>query len=147
MNVDINYLAVFLAAASSMVVGAIWYAKGVFGATWAKLAKVDMDRKVSGAEMARLMGVTFLLSLLTAYVLAHVTFLSYNYFPNTFFESAVSTAFWVWLGFVATRILTHNMFDQRPNKLTLLALGNEFVTIMVMGLIIGWLAPASAVVG
>ena len=32
MNVDINYLAVVLAALSSFVVGMIWYAKPVFGA-------------------------------------------------------------------------------------------------------------------
>ena len=139
MDVEVNYLAVFLAAASSMVVGSIWYAKGVFGATWARLAKVDMDRKVSAGEMTRLMGLTFLLSLLTAYVLAHVSFLSNSLFSNSFFQDAVSTAFWLWLGFVMTRLVTHNMFDQRPTKLTVLAIGNEFVTIMVMGLIIGLL--------
>jgi hypothetical protein len=139
MDVEVNYLAVFLAAVSSMVVGSIWYAKGVFGGTWAKLAKVDMDRKVSAREMTMLMGGTFLLSLLTAYVLAHVTYLSNVFFGNSFFQDALSTAFWVWLGFVATRILTHNLFDKRPGTLNVLALGNEFVTIMVMGMIIGWL--------
>lgn len=139
MDVEVNYLAVFLAAASSMAVGAVWYAKGVFGATWAKLAKVDMDRKVSAAEMTKLMGVTFLLSLLTAYVLAHVSFLSNSFFQNSFFNDAVNTAFWLWLGLVMTRIVTHNLFDQRPSKLTWLAVGNELVTIMLMGVIIGWL--------
>lgn len=139
MDVAVNYLAVFLAAASSMVVGSIWYAKGVFGSTWAKLAKVDMDKKVSAAAMTRLMGLTFLLSLLTAYVLAHVSFLSNYFFSNSFFQDAVSTAFWLWLGLVMTRLVTHSMFDQRPTRLTVLAVGNEFVTIMVMGLIIGWL--------
>lgn len=139
MDVEVNYLAVLLAAASSMVVGSIWYAKGVFGSTWAKLAKVDMDRKVGAGEMTRLMGLTFLLSLLTAYVLAHVSYLSNYFFGNSFFQDSVSTAFWLWLGLVLTRLVTHNLFDQRPTKLTVLAVGNELVTIMVMGLIIGWL--------
>lgn len=146
MDVEVNYLAVFLAAASSMVVGSIWYAPKVFGNTWMKLAKVDPNKQSSPKAMTILMGGTFLLSLLTAYVLAHVSFLSNQFFGNSFFQDAVSTAFWVWLGFVATRILTHNMFDQRPGKLTWLALGNEFVTIMLMGLIIGWLAPELPVV-
>lgn len=141
MDVEVNYLAVFLAAASSMVVGSIWYAPSVFGKTWAKLAKVDMNRKVSSSEMTVLMGGTFLLSLLTAYVLAHVSYLSNSFFQHSFFQDAVTTAFWVWLGFVATRILTHNIFEQRPGKLNLLALGNELVTIMLMGVIIGWLHP------
>jgi hypothetical protein len=124
-----------------MVVGSIWYAKGAFGNTWAKLAKVDMNKKMSGSAMTVLMGGTFLLSLLTAYVLAHLAFLSNQFFAHSFFQDAVSTAFWAWLGLVATRILTHNIFEQRPSKLNLLALGNEFVTIMLMGVIIGWLHP------
>lgn len=146
MNVEVNYLAVLLAAASSMVVGSVWYAPKVFGNTWMKLAKVDPNKQSSPKAMAILMGGTFLLSLLTAYVLAHVSFLSNKYFGNSFLNDALNTAFWVWLGFVATRILTHNMFDQRPGKLTLLALGNEFVTIMLMGLIIGLMAPVTGVV-
>ncbi len=140
MDVDVNYLAVFLAAASSMVVGSIWYAPKVFGNTWMKLAKIEQKKQMSTSDKLMFLWV-FLLSLLTAYVLAHVTFLSNQYFGHSFMQDALSTAFWVWLGFVVTRILTHNMFDRRPGKLTLLAFGNEFVTIMLMGLIIGALAP------
>src|SRR5687768_11904520 len=121
MDVEVNYLAVLLAAASSMVVGSIWYAPSVFGNAWMKLAKVDPG-KATPKQMTVLMGGTFLLSLLTAYVLAHVIFLANQYFGNSFFHDAVSTSLWIWLGFVATRLLTHNMFDQRPGKLTLLAL-------------------------
>ena len=138
MDVQVNYLAVLLAAASSMVVGSIWYAGPVFGNVWAKLAKIDLkDMKGKGATMSLVWA--FVLSLLTAYVLAHVTFLSNHFFGNSFLHDALSTAFWVWLGFVMTRILTHNIFEQKPGKLNLLAVGNEFVTIMVMGLIIGLL--------
>lgn len=142
MSVDINYLAVFLAAVSSMIVGSIWYAKGVFGTTWAKLAKVELGKMKGGSMgMAGTMGLTFLLSLLTAYILAHVTFLANQFFGNSFMSDALSTAFWLWLGLVFTRITVHNLFEQKPGKLTLLAVSNEFVTIMVMGLVIGWLAP------
>lgn len=141
MNVDVNYLAVFLAAASSMVVGSIWYAQGVFGKTWAALAKVDMNRKPKPGEMAKLLGLTFVASLITAYVLAHVSFLSHHFFNNSWLQDSVSTAFWLWLGFTAARILTHDLFEGRRKKLTLLTWGNELVTILVMGLIIGLLHP------
>lgn len=135
--VEINYMAVFLAAASSMIVGSIWYSMGVFGKTWAKLARVDMNKKTSGGEMTRLLGLTFIASLVTAYVLAHVAFLSHDYFQNSFMQDAVSTGFWVWLGFTFARMLTHDLFEGRRKKLTLLNAGNEFVTIMVMALVIG----------
>lgn len=137
MEVQVNYLAVLLAGVSSMVVGSIWYAKGVFGASWAKLAHVDMDKKMRSSDMVRLMGTTFLASLITAYVLAHVTYLSNHFFGGSFLGSALQTAFWLWLGFTAARILTHDLFEGRPIKLTLLNFGNELATVLGMGLVVG----------
>lgn len=46
-------------------------------------------------------------------------------------------AFWVWLAFTAARFITHDAIEGRPAKLTLFNISNEFVTIMVMGLVIG----------
>lgn len=145
MDVEVNYLAVLLAALSSMVVGSVWYAPKVFGNMWMKLAKIERKKQMSTGDKLMFVWV-FLLSLLTAYVLAHVTFLSNQFFGNSFLQDALSTAFWVWAGFVVTRILTHNMFERKPTQLNLLALGNEFVTIMLMGLIIGLMAPEIPVV-
>ena len=139
MDVEVNYLAVFLAAVSSMVVGSIWYAPKVFGNTWMKLAGLTEGQLKKGGMMPMVWA--FVLSLLTAYVLAHVTFLSNHFFQHSFLHDALSTAFWVWLGFVVTRIMVHNLFELRPAKLNMLALGNEFITIMLMGLVIGFLRP------
>lgn len=137
MEVDINYLAVFLAGVSSMVVGSIWYAQGVFGATWARLAKVKVDKNMGGDQMFKLLGLTFLASLVTAYVLAHVSYLSNHFFGNSFLQDAVTTAFWMWLGFTALRIWTHDMFEGRPGQLTVLNACNELITLLVMGVVIG----------
>ena len=67
MDVQVNYWAVFLAAVSTMVVGSIWYAKPVFGKTWMKL--VNLDEKKAAAGAVKALSLTFVLSLLTAYVL------------------------------------------------------------------------------
>lgn len=135
MNVEINYIAVVVAMVSSMVVGAVWYSMGIFGSTWAKLAKVDMTDK--NRDLVKPMVTTIVVSFLTAYVLAHVTYLSNHFFGNSFLQDALSTAFWVWLGFTAARFITHDAFEGRPTKLTVINIGNELVTLMVMGLIIG----------
>lgn len=137
MQIEINYLAVLLAGLSSMVVGSIWYARGVFGDTWAKLAKVDLNKQADSGKMATIMGLTFLASLVTAYVLAHISYLSNQFFGNDFLQDSLTTGFWVWLGFTALRFWTHDMFEGRRKKLTLLNAGNEFATIMVMALVIG----------
>lgn len=135
--VEVNYIAVLLAAVSSMLVGSIWYTPAVFGKAWMKLAKVKPDKKMTTSETVKLFGLTFIAALVTAYVLAHVTYLSNEFFSNTFLQDALSTGFWLWLGFVAARILTHDLFEGRPGKLTFLNLAHEFVTVMVMALIIG----------
>lgn len=137
MDVSVNYLAVFLAALSTMVVGSIWYSRSVFGASWAKLAGVDMDRKPKTSEMVWLMGSTFVASLITAFVLAHVSFLSNNFFQNSFLQDTVTTAFWLWLGFTAARLYVHDAFESRRKKLTLMSAAHELVTVLVMAVIIG----------
>lgn len=135
MEVQVNYLAVVLAMLSSMVVGSAWYAQKVFGNTWAKLAKIDMSK--NRGSVFKPIATTVVVSLITAYVLAHVAYLSNHFFENSFLQDTLMTAFWMWLGFTAARFITHDAFEGRPVKLTVLNIGNEFVTIMVMGLIIG----------
>lgn len=140
MEVVINWWAVILATLSTMVVGSIWYSKSVFGKAWMKLiGKTDKDLEKNGALKPILITITA--SLITAYVLAHVTFLSQHFFGYSFFQAAISTAFWMWLGFTAARIITHDAFEGRPMKLTWLTISHELVTLLVMGLIIGWLQP------
>ncbi len=135
MNVEVNYLAVILAMASSMVIGSIWYSKSVFGKKWMKLVGMTDEKAKKGAVKA--LASTVVVSLITAYVLAHVIFLANHFFNNSFLYDALMTSLWVWLGFVAARFITHDMFEQRPAELTTMTLAHEFITIMVMGLIIG----------
>lgn len=139
MDVQVNWWAILLATASSMVVGSIWYTPKVFGNAWIKLAKID-KKKIDKAGMMPIL-ITVVVSLLTAYILAHVTFLSNHFFQNSFLQDALTTAFWLWLGLVAARIITHDAFEGRPRRLTLLTISHELVTLLVMGLIIGLLKP------
>jgi hypothetical protein len=135
MDVQVNLWAVLAAMASSMVVGSVWYARGVFGNVWMKLAKVSMSGDRSDVWKPLL--ASAVASLLTAYVLAHVAYLSNNFFHNSFLQDSLTTAFWLWLGFTAARFVTHDAFEGRPVKLTALNSAHEFVTIMLMGLVIG----------
>ena len=134
MDVQVNYWAVLIAMFSSMAVGSIWYSRGVFGNTWIKLAKINMSK--NGSAVLPIVA-TAIVSLITAYVLAHVAFLSNQFFHNSFLQDAVTTAFWLWLGLTAARFITHDAFEGRPVKLTVINISHEFVTILIMGAIIG----------
>ncbi len=141
MSVDVNFWAVLLAGLSSMVVGSIWYTPAVFGKMWMRYTGVKMGQKMTPLQNAWMYGSVLVASLFTAYILAHVTFLSNKFFGNSFLQDALTTGFWLWLGFTAARFYVHDTFDTRRKKLTLLNVAHEFVTIMVMALIIGLLRP------
>jgi hypothetical protein len=135
MDVVINYWAVILAAISAMVVGTVWYSPLLFQKAWEKTVK--LDKKKGMKEMPWVMGVTFIAALLTAYILAHVTFLSHKFFGNSFMQDALSTAFFLWIGINTPAILSGSLFEQRRKKGILINVGNQLVTLLVMGLIIG----------
>lgn len=139
MNVEVNYLAVLLATLSSFVVGMIWYSKGLFGTSWGKM--VGLSEKQQKEGMPKAMGMAFVSAFLMAYVLAHVAYLSNSFYGNSFLYDSLCTAFWLWLGISASTIVTHDAFEQRRKKLTLMNVGNQLVTLLAMGLIIGLLRP------
>ena len=137
MEVEINYWAVFLAALSSMAVGALWYTPKLFGTAWSKLAKVNPNRPQPTGKLVMTFGLTFIASLTTAYVLAHVAYLSNHFFHNGFLQDTMITALWLWAGFTAARFLVHDLFEGRRHLLTIINAGHELLTIVVMALIIG----------
>jgi hypothetical protein len=139
MNVEVNWIAVLLATVSAMAVGFVWYAPSVFGNAWMSLAGLDKTKQGKGFFGSMLSAV--LGSLLTAYILAHVAYLSHAFFHNSFFMDAVNTAFWLALGIAATTLAIHNSFEHKPWKLTAIAIGNRIVTLLVMGMVIGLLKP------
>jgi ABC-type phosphate transport system permease subunit len=140
MQVEVNLWAVLLAAASTMVVGSTWYSKFLFLDKWAKLAKVDLKNMKEGSFAPIV--VTVIVSVISAFVLAQLAFMYDNFFNNGFLQAGVVTAFWAWLGFTAARFITHDAFEYRPWKLTAINVAHEFVTFILMGLIIGLLPPS-----
>lgn len=140
MEVQVSWLGIILATASSMVVGTIWYARPVFGNLWMKLTGRE-GKEQDGASAGKAIAVTVVVSFITAYVLAHVAFLSHEFFQNSFLQDAVTTAFWLWAGLTAARFITHDAFEARPVMLTVLNVAHELVTLLVMGVIIGLFKP------
>ncbi|HSX05632.1 MAG TPA: DUF1761 domain-containing protein [Candidatus Saccharimonadales bacterium] len=144
MNIAINYWGVLLAAVSSMVVGSLWYMPGTFGKAWMKMTGIKMDQ-MRGARKPALMlwmyGSVFAASLVTAYILAAVTFLAQQFTHDSYMQDALTVALWLWLGFTAARMYVHDTFEMRRKKLTLLNASHELATVLLMAVILGWLHP------
>ena len=63
----------------------------------------------------------------------------YDYHKN------LSPAEYAWtpekFGAYTEQDLVHDLFEKRPANLTLLNWGNELVTLVVMGVVLGWIHP------
>jgi len=149
MNVVINYWAVLASAVASMVIGSIWFGP-LFGKMYISLMGMDKKTPEEQAAMSagggsasggkKGMAMTyvwqFIASLVMFYVLAHVTELSQNFFHYSNVKTGLTTAFWVWLGFIVPVMLGGALWGGKM-KLFWLGIGNMLVTLLVGGLIIG----------
>ena len=94
--IDINYLAIFIAAVAQFIIGAIWYMP-LFGKLWGKIHGMEKVSKEEQQKMMKSMGpflvIQFLVTLVTTFVLA--IFIAYQPTWNAY---AMASFFWV--GFV-----------------------------------------------
>ncbi|HSX23664.1 MAG TPA: DUF1761 domain-containing protein [Candidatus Saccharimonadales bacterium] len=139
MNVQVNLVGVLLAAVASMALGAVWYAKPVFGKMWLKLVGLSEKDQQANAAPALVQG--FIMALLTAYVVAHVSYLSNQFFHHSFMQDAIATGFWLGLGISATTVAIHGAFERRPQRLVLLTVAHQLVGFIIIGAVIGAFQP------
>lgn len=140
---EINYWAVLIGTVLAVGLGALWYSPVLFLDKWATLARVDRNRE--GAPVVIPMMVSFAVTFLTAWVLAGSVAIAWHFYGGGYFASAVVTALTLWAGFTAARFITHDVFEGRPSELTVLTIGFELVTVLLMAVTIGLWPPAGTV--
>lgn len=69
---EFNFYAVLTAALSSFVVGFVWYNPKVFGTLWMKETGMT-DEKAKKGNMAKIFGLTFVFSLMLAFIMQALT--------------------------------------------------------------------------
>lgn len=140
MNIEVNYLAVFLAGVASMVVGFLWYGPMLFAKPWMKLmghTKESLEKEKT--NMGKTYGISFVLSLVTAYVLSHVMSLSQNFYHTAPVMTGLTSAFWMWLGFIMPVQATDVLFGSKKVKLWMINTGYQLASVLAMGVVIGLL--------
>ena len=145
MGVEVNYIAVLLAAVVQMALGFAWYGP-LFGKPWSKMkgfAFDKMSKEEKSAMQKKMMpyyGVTFVLALITAYVLVHVMFLSQNFFNYSQVVTGLMSALWMWLGFMLPVQASATIFSDNKNwKLLSIDTGYQLASLLAMGLVLGYL--------
>ena len=127
---DVNWIAVLLCGVSSLVLGGIWYSPMLFAKAWQKGAGLSDEQAKSG-NMGLIFGLTFVLSLVAAYVFAM--------FIGTTMSLAAATAagFSAGLCWVAASLGISYLFERRPLSLWLIHGGYHTLQFTLFGLIIG----------
>ena len=132
MDIPINWLAVVAAGVANMVVGYLWYGP-LFGKMWKGLMGfTDESMKSMPVTMTMAMVWGFVASLVMAYVLARFAFVS----GAIDVMGALTLAFWVWLGFLATQSVGAYLWEGKPFKLFVLCAANQLISIALMAVVL-----------
>ena len=133
MQVDVNYLAVFVAAIVYYAGGALWYSPVLFGKSWMGLVGLTEEiLEETKKEVWKSYLTSFVAALIISYGLARLE----AYMNVITFAGGFHTGFWAWLCFVLTTMMTNNTFAGRPVKLLVLDSGYHLYGFLVIGVIL-----------
>jgi len=141
---NINWLALVVAALSTLVVGFVWYHPKVFGTIWMK--EIGMtEEKAKNSNMGLTFGVSVILAFFTAFFLWTLVFMGGPAeMPHgtaefmTFKHGALHGAM-LGLFVVLPVTVTNGLFEQRSFKYMMVITGYWVVSFAIMGGIVnGW---------
>lgn len=140
MNMELNFFPLLLAGVVSMILGFAWYSPLFLGKTWMKERKfTEASLKKAQSEMSKLYVLSFVVTLISAFVLTHMTRMSLMIYDYSGWSTGLITAFWMWLGFMLPVQVTNTLFSDEKNwKLLAIDTGYQLVSLLAMGMILGW---------
>jgi hypothetical protein len=160
---EMNWIAILVAALSTLVVGFVWYHPKVFGTIWMKESGMT-EEKMKGANMALIFGISVIYAIFISLVLMPLTIHQWGAFSMIGGPDFVATAKPSYAAFMAdygsafrtfkhgalhgflTGLLlvlpvigTNSLYERRSFKYTLVTGGFWIVCFMIMGgIICGW---------
>ena len=128
---NVNLLAVIVAALIPMIVGSIWYGP-LFGKQWMKLAGVK-EVGMGKDGMTKFYALMLVSSLVLSYVLARFVIGMGAMDAG----SGALVGLWAWLGFVVAVKLSEYVSDGRSMNLYYMDVAYRLVTFLLMGVVLG----------
>ncbi len=127
--VDINYLAVLTAAASSFLLGGLWYSPALFGNVWNREA--GAPPKGEGGHPGKVFGMAIVFAVIAAFAYACVMPVPADW------QAALLQGLAVGAGLVAASFGINYAFANRSTKLLLIDGGYHTVQFGLYGVILG----------
>lgn len=127
---NVNWIAVIISAVVATAIGFAWYSPLFFATQWMKLSGLTKEKvAANNKNMPLTYGIQIASSVVAAYVLS--VFISYTG-AVSIFEGA-KIGLWVWLGFVATVMLSTVLYEGKSWTLYFINAGYQLVVFVVMG--------------
>lgn len=138
----IKYPAVIVATLVHFILGGLWYSPLLFGNKFLQIIGWTPQQleQIQAKGPAKELIIAFVTSLILVYILAH--FVQYTKATNAL--AGIQTAFWLWLGFIATTNIATVLFEQRPLGLYLINVGYQLVACALAGAILAVWRPQEA---
>lgn len=127
-----NYLAILTAAVSTFLLGGLWYSPLLFLKPWMReLGITEQTAKQGQGNIARIMGISFVLELIMAFNLA--AFIG----PKASFGFGLAAGAAAGFGWVALAFGVTYLFENKSLRFFLINAGYHGVAFTIMGGIIG----------
>ena len=131
---DINWLAVIVAAMVPMAVGSLWYGP-LFGKLWLQWMELTEADIREGFNPVQAYGISTLMALIMAFVLAGVIGSGASGAGHGMMLGAL-----MWLGFIVPYGYQSVAFEMKKKQIYFMSMGYNLVVLLIMGLILGaWL--------
>ena len=127
---DVNWIAVIVAAVVYNAIGFAWYSDSLFGKMWRDEVGMSKEKmKMASGNMGRMFAFMAVGSIVMAYVLSVV----FSAFEVGTIMSALTVSFWVWLGFIATTLLNGVTYEMKTWRYYSINAGYQLVGLGAMG--------------
>ena len=140
VTVPINYWAVLVCGVAAMLVGYLYYGP-LFGKLYSRLMGFDQMDPAKREELMKGMtksyAVTFVGSLVTAFILDHAIIFAASYMNISMLAAGLVTAFMSWLGFMAFQSMSGVLWGRESWKQWFLSNGHSLIQLLVFGVIFG----------
>jgi Protein of unknown function (DUF1761) len=128
-DVDLNWIAILVAAFVPIVLGAVWYSPVLFARPWMR-AVGRTPAELTGASLGYAISVVG--ALVTSYVLARV--IKWAEVDDLFNGALAGVLIWL---VIACVLAVNTYFGGRPRALWAIDVGYQLASLVVMGAILG----------
>ncbi|MEN9342762.1 MAG: hypothetical protein RIR24_349 [Actinomycetota bacterium] len=133
---EINWLAIFLAAVAGVVIGAVWFGPKTFFPVWWKLLGKNPTENPGNESMGLVFGLTFVGAFVQAIVMAVAVSLAETATGDLQWYQGLAFGALLGVGFSAATSIGHKLFGGFGLKVWILEVGQDILSLAAMGAII-----------